>query len=113
MSVMKGKNFRHLNAFILLALAKEDNHGGGVYTVLSETLPNFNVDTGAIYRCLKELESNGAVEFKWENPEKGPAKKVYTITEVGFKELKEWEKDIESRLANLKYFLETYRQLNQ
>ncbi|WHH58695.1 helix-turn-helix transcriptional regulator [Petroclostridium sp. X23] len=111
MSVMKGRNYRHLSAFILLVLAQREIHGGAIHTTLCETLPNFNTDTGAVYRCLQELESDGAVESEWDTSEPGPARKIYKITSLGWNELGEWEQDIQHRIANLNYFLETYRNI--
>ncbi|SMP62778.1 PadR family transcriptional regulator [Anoxynatronum buryatiense] len=108
MSVMKGRNQRHLTAFILLVLAQESMHGGAIHTTLREKLPNFNTDTGAIYRCLQELEKDQAVKSSWHTEESGPARKVYEISETGLTELDEWKKDIETRLENLQFFLREY-----
>jgi len=113
MSVMKGRNYRHLTAFVLLALARQEMHGGAIHTTLCQTLPNFNADTGAVYRCLQELENDGAVESVWDTSEPGPARKIYRITSVGWNELSEWEKDIKYRLSNLNYFLTTYEEIIQ
>jgi PadR family transcriptional regulator, regulatory protein PadR len=108
MTTGKKQNYRHLPAFILLILADKDLHGGGIHTELMQQLPSFNSDTGAVYRALQELESSGAVKLTWDTPETGSARKIYSITENGRKELEFWKKDIEMRVANLNYFLETY-----
>ncbi|RCX18917.1 DNA-binding PadR family transcriptional regulator [Anaerobacterium chartisolvens] len=113
MSVVKGRNYRHLTAFILLVLAQKEMHGGAIHSTLCETLPNFNTDTGAVYRCLQELESDKAVESVWNTSEPGPAKKIYNITPLGWEELDKWEEDIRHRLGNLQYFLTTYKNLKK
>ncbi|TSK06574.1 MAG: hypothetical protein FPO08_07890 [Geobacter sp.] len=43
----------------------------------------------------------------------GPARRVYRITDVGWERLGFWRHDIEMRLANLQYFLETYHALEK
>ncbi|WP_347489819.1 PadR family transcriptional regulator [Desulfoscipio sp. XC116] len=111
MSVMKKRSYRHLTAFILLVLARQDMHGGAIHTTLCQTLPNFKTDTGAVYRCLQELENSGAVKSAWDTSESGPARKKYHITSLGWDELDEWEKDIKYRLDNLNYFLITYKEI--
>lgn len=108
MATGKKQNYRHLPAFILLILADKDLHGGGIHTELVQRLPSFNSDTGAVYRVLQELENSGAVKYTWDTPDSGSARKIYSITEAGWNELAIWQKDIEMRLANLNYFLESY-----
>lgn len=108
MATGKKQNYRHLPAFILLILADGDLHGGGIHTELVQRLPNFNSDTGAVYRVLQELENSGAVKLTWDMPDTGSARKIYSITETGWNELKFWKDDIEMRIANLNYFLESY-----
>lgn len=111
MSAKKRQNYRHLPAFILLLLARGEAHGGAIHSTLSDCLPHFQADTGAVYRALQQLEKDGAVASAWETPESGPARKVYQITTLGWGKLEEWEKDIETRIDNLSYFLETYRKI--
>lgn len=107
----KGKNYRHLPAFLLLFLAEGDAHGGALLTALQERLPASHVDSGAVYRALQELEKEGTVVFQWDTTEPGPAKKIYTITEKGWEMLAYFEADIAMRMQNLNYFLTNYRYL--
>lgn len=108
----KKRHYRHLPAFILLLLAQEEAHGGAVHSLLSERLPDFQTDTGAVYRSLQQLEKDGSVVSVWDTTESGPARKIYRITSTGWGKLGEWEQDIKCRLANLNYFLETYEKIN-
>ncbi|WP_027366130.1 PadR family transcriptional regulator [Desulfotruncus alcoholivorax] len=112
-SSKKGKNYRHLPAFLLLFLAEKDAHGGGLLTALQERLPSPQVDSGAVYRVLQELEKEGAVVFRWDTAEPGPAKKIYTITEKGWETLADFEADITMRVRNLNYFLTQFRSLKE
>ena len=111
MSAKKRYNYRHLPAFILLLLAEGKAHGGAIHSLLSERLPHFQTDTGAVYRSLQQLENEGSAASVWDTTESGPARKIYHITSSGRDKLAEWEQDIEARMANLNYFLETYKKL--
>lgn len=96
-------------AFILLALAEGPVHGGAIHTVLTERMPLYKPDTSAIYRTLQQLEQDGEVVSAWDTSNSGPARKLYHLTEAGWKKLEYWREDIEMRIANLQYFLTTYQ----
>ncbi len=113
---MPGKsrhNYRHLPAFILLVLAERPAHGGAIHSLLNKSLPHFQSDTGAVYRSLQHLETEASVTSVWDTTEAGPARKIYHITPSGWDRLDEWRQDMEKRMANLKYFLTTYRELKE
>ncbi|MBU5638997.1 helix-turn-helix transcriptional regulator [Geomonas sp. Red69] len=102
------QQYRHLPAFILLALAQEPSHGGAVLSVLSQRMPLFRPDSAAVYRTLQQLEEEGQVASNWDTGGSGPARRVYRLTEAGWQKLDSWREDIEVRLGYLNYFLETY-----
>ncbi|QWV94237.1 helix-turn-helix transcriptional regulator [Geomonas oryzisoli] len=102
------QQYRHLPAFILLALAQEPSHGGAVMNLLSQRMPLFRPDSAAVYRTLQQLEEEGQVASSWDTSGSGPARRVYRITEAGWHKLDGWREDIEARLAHLNYFLQTY-----
>jgi PadR family transcriptional regulator PadR len=105
------QQYRHLPAFILLALAEGPIHGGAIHTALMERMPNYKSDTGAVYRTLQQLERDKEVKSTWDTSNPGPAKKIYQLTPLGWEKLGDWRKDIEMRIENLNYFLSTYRQI--
>lgn len=105
------QQYRHLPAFILLALAEGPIHGGAIHTILTKKMPLFKTDTGAVYRALQQLELEGEVESNWDTSVAGPAKKIYTLTSDGWEKLEGWKEDIELRLENLTYFLTVYESL--
>jgi PadR family transcriptional regulator PadR len=112
--LMPGKRkqqYRHLPAFILLALAEGPIHGGAIHSALLERMPNYKSDTGAVYRALQQLERDKEVKSTWDTSGPGPAKKVYQLTPLGWEKLDGWRKDIEARIENLNYFLRSYRQI--
>lgn len=106
------QQYRHLPAFILLALAERPVHGSAIHSVLMERM-GLRPDTGAVYRTLQQLEQDGEVISEWDTSGSGPARKVYQLTPVGWEKLEQWRQDIEKRLANLQYFLEMYRSLKE
>jgi PadR family transcriptional regulator PadR len=111
MSPKRKQQYRHLPAFILLALAEGPVHGGAIHSILTERMALYKPDTGAIYRALQQLEQDGEVVSQWDTSKSGPARRVYRLTRAGWEKLEYWRQDIEMRLANLQYFLETYRSL--
>jgi poly-beta-hydroxybutyrate-responsive repressor len=113
MKETKRQHYRHLPAFILLALAEKPVHGSAIHNVLIERMGLHKPDSGAIYRTLQQLEQDNLVDSEWDTEGRGPAKKVYCLTASGWEKLEEWRHDIESRLAILQNFLETYRSLKK
>lgn len=113
MAAKKRQQYRHLPAFVLLALAEKPVHGSMIHTVLIERMGLHKPDSGAIYRTLQQLEQDDLVDSAWDTEGKGPAKKVYCLTAAGWEKLEEWRHDIEQRLAILQNFLETYRSLKK
>ncbi|MBU5615390.1 PadR family transcriptional regulator [Geomonas azotofigens] len=102
------QQYRHLPAFILLALAEEPTHGGAILNALSRRMALFKPDSAAVYRTLQQLEDEAQVVSSWDTSGSGPARRVYRLTEAGWEKLHSWREDIEMRLANLRYFLDTY-----
>ena len=81
---------------ILAVLVSAPNHGYGIARAiegLSEEL--FQVGEGALYPALRNLENAGFIVGAWEVQGSGPARKTYTITDLGLKEherrTQEWE----------------------
>lgn len=105
------QQYRHLPAFILLALAEGPIHGGAIHAVLTKTMSLFKADTGAVYRALRQLELEGEVESNWDTSLPGPARKIYQLTPVGWEKLDRWKEDIEQRRENLTFFLTTYKRI--
>ena len=107
------RHSRHLPAFILLALAEGPVHGNAIRSALAEKMPEFTVDSGAIYRTLHALEIAGDVTFQWETDGRGPARKVYQLTPGGWERLDFWEEDIRRRLGFLQSFLKNLDRVRQ
>lgn len=113
-SGLPGKQNRHLPAFLLLFLAKEDAHGGALWNRMSEMMPaDWGVDSGAVYRVLRDLEDRECVISFWNTEEAGPAKRIYHMTPTGFAELNMWYDDICLRKKNLEFFIEQYESMKR
>jgi len=108
----KGQTYRHVPAFILLFLAREDLYGGALLNRMHKELPGLHPDGAVVYRSLQELEEEGAVTSYWETDVTGPARKWYRIEARGWERLAECQTDIEMRMRNFTYFLETYGKLS-
>ncbi len=48
------------------------------------------MDSAAVYRTRRRLESRGMVFSRWETKEKGPPRRVYELTDGGREHLRDW-----------------------
>lgn len=76
----------------LLAQADEPMHG---YIIVQQAAhsPMFGgkkPDATGIYRALKRMEESGLVTSKWDTPEEGSAKRLFTLTDKGRECLRRW-----------------------
>lgn len=109
---MKCKNGRHGPAFILLFLSEKPYYGFEILKEFENKMPENRMDSALIYRTLKTLEDNGSVTFEWDTSESGAAKKIYSITDIGLKNLAQFKDDIVKSKSNLEFFLKKYDALN-
>lgn len=104
-----GKQNRHLPAFLLLFLTERDAHGGALWNQISAIMPeHWEIDSGAVYRVLRDLEERGCVSSYWNTDDAGPAKRLYHLTDAGQSELLLWYEDIKIRKRNLEFFIHKY-----
>ncbi|MBI3131136.1 MAG: PadR family transcriptional regulator [Acidobacteria bacterium] len=103
---MAPRQSRHLPAFLLLSLTEGPLHGHAIRAALAERFPGYKADPGATYRALQALEEAGDLSFEWDTDSRGPARKVYTLTDQGWAQLEAWRGDMEGRVAILQSFLE-------
>jgi DNA-binding PadR family transcriptional regulator len=100
---------KHLEAFILLYLSQSSAHGGSVLQWLHEALPNvWTIDSGRVYRVLRELEESGALESHWVTEDIGAPLREYTLTDFGKHQLALWRDEISVRRDSLSRFLSWY-----
>ena len=66
------------------------------------------IEPGAVYRMLRQLEANGMVVSSWELGSHGPARRCYSLTRDGEVHLTEWAQLIEKRRAEMDEFLRVF-----
>ncbi|MGW7350466.1 PadR family transcriptional regulator [Streptomyces sp. Z26] len=73
---------------VAAALAEGDRHGYALVRRLADQGLG-TVRGGALYPVLARMESDGAVESRWEAGDGGPGRKVYRLTDTGRERLRE------------------------
>ena len=97
---------RFLEPTILFLMWGKKKHG---YELLAE-LPRFGFtgptpDPGAIYRTLRHLEDVGLVSSEWDTDGTGPAKRIYTLSDTGKRQLELWADSLRQRRDSIDLFL--------
>jgi len=77
-----------LHLLILKILSKGPLRGVDIRSKLKEEL-GLELPASAVYTILSMLEERGFITSSWEVEEKGPARKVYRVTEEGLDYLNE------------------------
>ncbi|MBN2025856.1 MAG: helix-turn-helix transcriptional regulator [Actinobacteria bacterium] len=88
---------RFLLPTVMLLLAEEPAHGYALLDKLVEIgVAEKRLPLPLIYRALLQLESKRMAGFTFAKPGgKGPARKVYHLTEKGWKELASWAESMQ------------------
>jgi len=66
------------------------------------------VDSGTVYRILRDLEERGSVTSHWDTGGAGPARRKYQITKEGDHYLAWWVDDLRETGQVLHHFLSMY-----
>lgn len=69
------------------------------------------IDQGNIYRTLRQLEKDNLVTSWWDTSSKGPARRLYSITEAGEKYLDLWARSLEQYQSMIESFFHMYSNL--
>lgn len=76
-----------LPIYVLFILSQEATNGNDIANKIGNRTNNLWIpSTGGIYPLLKKFEKEGFIVGKWNDPNKR-FQKIYTITELGLKEL--------------------------
>ena len=92
---------------ILLMLREWNSYG----YELMERMAEFGLEAmnpGTLYRTLRHMEKNGAVKSTWETSKGGPARRMYSITDVGEAYLDFWAKSLEQYQRSIDAFFRLY-----
>jgi PadR family transcriptional regulator, regulatory protein PadR len=87
-----GHLYRFVEPVILLLLKeKGKSHGYELARDISEyRLTDAEIETAALYRTLRILETNGYVVSKWDVNRSGPARRIYRLSSQGIQHLNDW-----------------------
>jgi poly-beta-hydroxybutyrate-responsive repressor len=92
---------------ILLSLRDWNSYG----YELMERSTRFGFDamnSGTLYRTLRQMEKDGIVESSWETSRGGPARRMYSITDAGMTYLDFWAKSLEQYQRTMDTFFRMY-----
>jgi len=78
---------------------------------LMEKIATFGLNAmnpGTFYRTLRQMEKDGMVSSCWDTSEGGPARRMYSITEVGEAYLKYWAESLNQYQKMMETFFRLY-----
>lgn len=103
-----GNLYRFVEPVVLLLLKKKgSSYGYDLSGDLQEyALTDAEIERGALYRTLRQLELNGNVASEWETDRGGPARRVYRLTATGEQHLEEWASVLEHVSKSMARFVE-------
>jgi DNA-binding PadR family transcriptional regulator len=87
-----GNLYRFVEPVVLFLLSKKGcSYGYDLSGDLQRhALTDAEIERAALYRVLRQLETNGNVTSEWEVEKGGPARRVYKLTPKGREHLDEW-----------------------
>lgn len=92
-----------LEVAILSSLAEADSHGYDLVEQIESLASNLVcVDSGTMYRMLREMEQEGLVTSSWQTPEAGPSRRVYAVTAEGIEALDLMARSLAQRASVMK-----------
>lgn len=101
-----------LKPSLLLLIAREKaKHGYELGAELARLGLDLGVDSGRIYRILRQLEGEGLVKSEWSTATAGPARRNYLITHQGLDFLRLWQQTLEEAMARMGRVREGLEQL--
>ncbi|MDP8927868.1 MAG: PadR family transcriptional regulator [Actinomycetota bacterium] len=98
-----------LRPAILLLLRDQESHGYELMGRLAELGVDVPPTTGGLYRSLRTMADEGLLTSYWSTPERGPARRVYAITEQGEQHLEQSMPALAALLRTVRGMLKRYR----
>lgn len=97
---------------LLLLLAKKASHGYELMEALRASPGSENLsDPGMMYRTLRQLEQAEVLRSAWDTDGRGPARRVYELTDIGREQLETWAAEIRKTRTHLDAFLAEYESI--
>jgi PadR family transcriptional regulator, regulatory protein PadR len=78
-----------LTPYVLLVLKEWETHGYDLMQRLMQ-MGFSGFDQSYLYRLLRQLEEQGVIRSVWDTETKGPARRVYSLTDLGSTMLQSW-----------------------
>ena len=98
----RGQIARLVEPCLLTLLCEGDRHGYDLIASLKRFgLEPALLDSGLVYRALREMEAQGWVVSQWDTTGSGPARRVYSITAAGREALAAWREELARTHDNL------------
>lgn len=107
-----GNLYRFVEPVTLLLLKEKGRSYGYDLSadLQAHALTDAEIDKGALYRTLRQLETNGNVTSEWETDKPGPARRVYKLTAKGERHLEEWATVLEHVSKAMQRFVNEARE---
>lgn len=96
---------------LLLLLTEKPSHGYELFERLSEfdCKPSDIGQKGNLYKYLSELEDLQLISSKWEQPKRGPGKKIYSVTIEGTNRIRELQRQLRMVHSRIDHLLHRVR----
>lgn len=99
---------------ILLILKEEPQHGYSIFKKLVEVgIVDSRMDPSPVYKTLRYLETYAMAVSEHQESGKGPARKVYRLTDQGEETLAFLALKVDQATEIIKWFQSTYQELTQ
>jgi len=92
---------------LLLMLRQWSSYGYELMEKMS-TFGLAAMNPGTFYRTLRQMEKDGMVRSNWDTSEGGPARRVYSITDVGETYLNYWAQSLDQYQRMMNTFFRIY-----
>jgi DNA-binding PadR family transcriptional regulator len=108
-----GHLYRFVEPVVLLLLKKKgQSYGYDLGRELkNHALTDAEVERAALYRTLRNLETNGNVVSQWKMESNGPARRIYKLTRKGERHLAEWAEVLAHVSQSMRHFVAEAQQL--
>ena len=93
--------------YVLLAVSLQRAHGYLIEEYL-RSVGFLSLEMSTLYRTLRQLEKDGLLHSSWEPGPTGPARRVYSLTEVGSGWLDQWANTLDVYRRMLDQFFGLY-----
>ena len=101
---------RFMMPCLLLLLKERSSHGYELMERLLDFGFNECIDPGAVYRNLRRMEEEGLIISEWDTEGKGPAKRLYKLTDEGEEVLFTWAEHVKRQIKRMEYFLKRFNE---